>query len=151
MLAVSQTWAPLLLVSAPALLPFVTGRRRMRFLRGNRMMWAAVAVFAILAILALWRVFVALTHMTNLRFLITATGGITGTPPIPTFALLILGLYLTVSFKTLYGQAGSGVGRSRVDAPRAGARGRAPDGCRHGGYRSWPPRSSSSERRRTSS
>ena len=40
-------------------------------------------------------------HMTSLRFLITATGGITGTPPIPTFALLILGLYLTVSFKTM--------------------------------------------------
>lgn len=100
LLAVSQTWAPLLLVAAPALLTFVVQARRPRLRAGARWRWAAALVLLVLAVAALAKVYAALTGLASIRFLLTATGGLTGTSAVPTFALLVTAVYACLTFRS---------------------------------------------------
>ncbi len=100
LLAVSQTWAPLLILAAVAVFPFCVDIGTVRIRRGQRWKWLIGAGFVVLIGIALQRVLDTLTQRASMRFLVTATGGITGTSPVPTFVLLVAALYICLAFKS---------------------------------------------------
>jgi hypothetical protein len=118
LVAVAHAWAPLIVLVAPAVLALFHPFRdtwRNPALRRRLGLAAGVLFIAGLGVLkALLHLFVNV----DVKTVVTALGGITGTSPLPTFVLLVLALYA-------FPQASTLVARRTTDLATVGAADRA--------------------------
>lgn len=98
LVCVANTWTPLLVVTAPGVLVLLLGRddtwsdreRRRRVL-------VSLLVLGVSGLAVLKGVAPLLTN-DNVNVVVTATGGITGTSPLPTLLLFVTAIYVCLSF-----------------------------------------------------
>jgi hypothetical protein len=99
LVACAYSWTPILVFAAPAVVALLVGVTAARpdAVDRRRVVWAGVVLVATTG--AISAVVVILTHTVSASYVVrTATGGLHGTSPLPTFVLLIVGLYSCLSY-----------------------------------------------------
>jgi hypothetical protein len=94
LVAVGNTWAPLLMLVAPTILLLQLDGRWGRRPHLPSWAWPVIVVGGLLVIAAILKASLTLVRLIDLRFLVTEGGGFTGTSPLPVFVMLVLATYV---------------------------------------------------------
>ncbi len=128
LLVVAHAWAPLAVVAAPAALALFVPLRATLADRPLRSRVVVAAGLLALAALGVLKALLGLVSSVAVHTLVVAEGGITGSNPLPTFLLLLTGLWACWAAPRLVGRRGAPVvvaaawrARWLVLAPVAGA------------------------------
>lgn len=98
LILIGHTWAPLLVVAAPAALLILLDRGTDSSGRTERRSLLACLSLLILAGLAVLKAVVVLFATVDVGVLVTAFGGLNGTSPAPTFVLIVVALYVCLAY-----------------------------------------------------
>ena len=113
---VAHAWAPLVVLAVPAVLALVHPLRTTLLDRSLRTrLWLSAGLLT-LAALGVLKALVGLVHDVAVTAVVTASGGIHGSNPAPTFALLVTALYVCPAAPALL--RGRGIGGECMAAAR---------------------------------
>lgn len=98
LVVVAHTWAPLLVVAAPAALALLAVRRPVIASPASPLRLVALLGVAAASIAAVLKAVVTVLSTVELGFVVQAEGPLTGASAIPTFVLIIVSVYVCLSF-----------------------------------------------------